>query len=253
MIFLFTSLMMSFSSLAQNNGSYSGEYFTDQSGNSYKTVKIGNQIWMAENLRTNRYKNGEEIEFRSEVRTITFDPIFVALRNGQFLYSWEAVNNRRGIAPQGWHVPTPSDWEELISNCRNNADLKSTTGWPVAEFGGYATTITCPNCKNWNSEYKRKVACHVCKDTRSINGPYEKKTSEIRNGNDKFRFNAKYLGVYISGEYFNFHLFWTSLLDTNPEHCGIECGNTFMFDLDNFLVTYNKHSDYLLPVRLVKD
>ena len=236
---------------SQNNPGYNGEYFTDQSGNSYKTVKIGNRVWMAENLKTTRYVNGDEIKFETKVSWYIGEPILVALYSGQFLYSWEAINDNRGIAPKGWHVPTPSEWEELISYCRNNADLKSTSGWPVAEYGGYYSIISCPNCKNWNSEYKRKVACNVCKDTRKIRGPYVKKTSEIRNGNNRLGFNVKNLGVYHKGEFDRDNIFWTSVLNT--ENCGSVCGNVFMFDLHILRVTYNLHHEYLLPIRLVKD
>ena len=162
-IFVFALVYLNFytNNCFSQNKSTNTEYLTDQAGNSYKTVRIGNHVWMAENLKTNRYANGDEIKFENKVSWYIGDPIFVVLKNGQYLYSWEAIKDNRGIAPQGWHVPTPSEWQELISYCRNNADLKSTTGWPSAEYGGYYSTITCPNCRNWNSEYKRKVACNV--------------------------------------------------------------------------------------------
>jgi uncharacterized protein (TIGR02145 family) len=248
LVFYFTIFIIPKISQAQINvGS-----FTDQSGNSYKTVKIGNQIWMAENLRTTRYSNGENIEFGKASWYID-DPMYISLTNGQYLYSWEAIKDGRGIAPQGWHVPSKSEWEVLYSYCRSNADLKSKTGWPIAEYGGYYKTVTCPNCSNWNSEYRRKVACHVCKDNRTIQGSYVNKTTEATNGNDRFGFNIKNLGIYEEGKYVNSNVFWTSELDTNPQHCGSVCGNAFMFDVSFFYVTYRKHHENLLPVRLIKD
>jgi uncharacterized protein (TIGR02145 family) len=100
------------------------------SGNAYKTVKIGTHIWMAENFKTTHFANGDLIQKSAEnVGWYVNKPIFVELSNGQYLYSWEAIIDSRGIAPSGWHVPSPSEWEELISYCSSSSDIKSITGW----------------------------------------------------------------------------------------------------------------------------
>lgn len=95
----------------------------DQEGNEYKTVKIGQQVWMAENLRTSVYRNGDRIRKLDGKREW--------LNQGQKgawcyynnnaghnkvygkLYNFYAVEDPRGIAPAGWHVPDYSDIVEL--------------------------------------------------------------------------------------------------------------------------------------------
>jgi uncharacterized protein (TIGR02145 family) len=98
--------------------------FTDVEGTIYKTVKIGNQIWMAENLNVSHYSNGDlipQIESKSEWANLTIgawcyynnDP-----ENGAIygkLYNWYAVNDTRGLAPAGWHIPSDEDWQTLTN------------------------------------------------------------------------------------------------------------------------------------------
>jgi uncharacterized protein (TIGR02145 family) len=94
----------------------------DQDSNTYKTVKIGNQVWMAENLRTTKYSDGTPIP------NITDDKTFHYLNTGAccnynnetangetygHLYNWFAVSSSHKIAPEGWHVPTEKDWATL--------------------------------------------------------------------------------------------------------------------------------------------
>lgn len=94
----------------------------DIDSNIYRTVKIGDQWWMAENLRVTRYSNGDDIE-------LGHNPIaWGGLTNGAYafpednweyqytyglLYNWFAASDSRGIAPEGWHVPTSDDWLQL--------------------------------------------------------------------------------------------------------------------------------------------
>jgi uncharacterized protein (TIGR02145 family) len=97
---------------------------TDQDGNTYKTVVIGTQIWMAENLKTTRYRNGDFIP------TITNNAQWIGLTTGAYswynndinyksiygaLYNWFAINDSRNIAPDGWHVPNENEWDTLIT------------------------------------------------------------------------------------------------------------------------------------------
>ncbi len=103
------------------------EYGTtsDIEGNIYKTIQIGDQIWMAENLRTTKYKNGEGIAttFSNELWGTTDVGLYCNYNNTENLdsiatygrlYNWYAVNNENGLAPEGWKVPSVSDWNTLI-------------------------------------------------------------------------------------------------------------------------------------------
>ncbi len=106
---------------------------TDIEGNVYRTVIIGNQEWMAENLRVTRYNNEEAIptDLSDEDWTTTtegayaiFDhnhedadgidsPETMAEGYGK-LYNWYAVDDVRGLCPEGWIVPSGDDWTQLV-------------------------------------------------------------------------------------------------------------------------------------------
>ena len=96
---------------------------TDIDGNIYKTVKIGDQCWMAENLKVTHFRNGDAIP------NVTDNNIWINLTSGALcnysndeayvstygrLYNWYAIQDSRNIAPNGWHVPSDSEWQTLI-------------------------------------------------------------------------------------------------------------------------------------------
>ena len=101
--------------------------FTDtRDGAVYKTIKIGTQTWMVENLRTTKFRNGEQIP------EITDNSTWQNLTTGAYcnykntkdtsfiytygrLYNWFAVADSRNIAPEGWHVPSDADWAILVN------------------------------------------------------------------------------------------------------------------------------------------
>ncbi len=97
---------------------------TDIDGNQYRTVKIGGEIWMAENLRTTRYNDGEPIP------NITSAGEWVSLTEGAYcwydndkeqwsgygaLYNWYAVETGK-LCPDGWRVPSAEEWSGLIES-----------------------------------------------------------------------------------------------------------------------------------------
>ena len=110
---------------------------TDVDGNTYKTIKIGEQIWMAENLRTTHYRGGEKepIENGNQVaynwttaNTGAYCDYDNNTKNAKFyghLYNWYAVTNPKEIAPKGWHVPTQLEFEALYTYLANNNTLNS--------------------------------------------------------------------------------------------------------------------------------
>jgi len=97
---------------------------TDIEGNVYKTITIGNQEWMAENLRTTRYNDGAPIEYPGadnaawesntagayawHDNTIDNKAVYGAL------YNWPAVTCPNGLCPSGWHVPGDAEWQQLV-------------------------------------------------------------------------------------------------------------------------------------------
>ena len=95
---------------------------TDIDGNVYHTIKIGTQTWTVENLKVKHYRNGDSIP------NVTVDMQWEYLITGAYsiydndsnnlatygrLYNWYAVNDSRGLAPAGWHIPTKTEWETL--------------------------------------------------------------------------------------------------------------------------------------------
>jgi uncharacterized protein (TIGR02145 family) len=120
----------------------------DIDGNSYRTIKIGTQTWMAENLRTTKYRNGDPIPLVStnsawvSLNTDAYcnyentsDDIKIATMGR--LYNWFAITDSRNIAPAGWHVATDAEWSSLT----NFLGTESNAGGKLKERGN----------KHWNS------------------------------------------------------------------------------------------------------
>ncbi len=115
-------------------------YMAGNDGKQYKTLLIGNQEWMAENLRETKYRNGDEIPevFNDdEWKTITAGARCSNIDNESyteiygFLYNWHALTDKRDIAPEGWRVPTDDDWKKLemhLGMSRRLADQESFRG-----------------------------------------------------------------------------------------------------------------------------
>jgi uncharacterized protein (TIGR02145 family) len=94
----------------------------DQDGNSYKTIVIGNQTWMAENLKSSTYVNGDVINNvtdHTQWANLTTGACSYYNNNYQNecpygkLYNWYAVSDTRKICPAGWHVPSDVEWTVL--------------------------------------------------------------------------------------------------------------------------------------------
>jgi len=120
--------------------------------NIYKTVKIGEQLWMSENLKVEYYRNGDAIlkvtdniewsnlntgalcEFNNDINNVA--------TYGR-LYNWYAINDSRKIAPEGWHIPTVAEWESLEEYLGGNCETAvggimkepGTTHWDSLNIG----------------------------------------------------------------------------------------------------------------------
>ncbi len=96
----------------------------DQDSNTYKTVKIGTQVWMAENLKTTKYTDGtsipnviakDEFHVLSSGAYCDYDNETANGETYGHLYNWYAVSSSHKIAPDGWRVPTENDWAILVN------------------------------------------------------------------------------------------------------------------------------------------
>lgn len=86
---------------------------TDIDGNIYKTVKIGTRVWMAENLKTTKYADNQVIS-PSDVLVYNNSLDTDTLNTYGRLYTNTAVTSGFGLCPDGWHIPTMLEWEELF-------------------------------------------------------------------------------------------------------------------------------------------
>ena len=96
------------------------------------SVKIGSQVWMKENLNVERFRNGDvipEVKDESEWKKAgkNKQPAWCYYdnnpANGKIygkLYNWYAVNDPRGLAPEGWHIPSDQDWTALTDYLGGN-------------------------------------------------------------------------------------------------------------------------------------
>jgi len=154
--------------ILEDNLISSGTYkLADIEDNQYDVVKIGNHVWMKENLKTTKYNDGTAIP------NITDNTSWAALTTGAYcdynnspansatygrLYNWFTVDNNaatkevsnggKNVCPTGWHVPTDSEWTTLTDYLTNSGygyegsgsdiakSLASTSGWNAAGSAG---------------------------------------------------------------------------------------------------------------------
>lgn len=132
---------------------------SDIDGNSYPTVLIGTQCWTQTNLKVTKYNDGTAIPLDA---TGGSDGItggqdwstrntgaYTILQNESstgtnatnfgFLYNWQAATDSKKLCPEGWHVPTATDWDALISEVGGTAvagrKLKSRADHPLTSRG----------------------------------------------------------------------------------------------------------------------
>lgn len=168
---------------------------------SYKSVEIGAQTWMTENLNVSTFRNGDpipEAKTNEEWKRAgeNKQPAWCYYENDPKngvkygkLYNWYAVNDSRGLAPVGYHVPSDAEWTKLTDflggKGGEGTKMKSKSGWNSHTTGG---SKTCPNCVNWNAEYRsNKRGCDVCQDTHSVPAP---KVTNSGNGTNTSGFSG---------------------------------------------------------------
>lgn len=136
MCLLALGLLFLFTQCEKNRlqGSYYEDGFCgkmrDYDGNEYDMLRLGKQVWMAQNLRTTHYANGTSIPLGNSTSTTTayrYSPnnnSNIVSKYG-YLYNWKAVMGNssssssnpsyvQGICPDGWHVPSVAEWDQLV-------------------------------------------------------------------------------------------------------------------------------------------
>jgi uncharacterized protein (TIGR02145 family) len=148
LITLSTSLWSQLPSYLNPNLNYGS--VTDIDGNTYATIAIGTQVWMAENLRTSKYRNGDQVQFREgrfynsgtyiyhswlDINSgfyTNYNNQPTSDYNGKY-YNFYAINDNRNICPNGFQVPSTNEWLELINF-----------------LGGFTPSISKLSSQNWN-------------------------------------------------------------------------------------------------------
>jgi uncharacterized protein (TIGR02145 family) len=164
-------------------------------------VTIGTQVWMTKNLNVDKFRNGDPIpEAQTQEEWLkakkNHQPAWCYADNDPAngkkygkLYNWYAVNDSRGLAPLGWHIPSEDEWKTLRDYTGGglNDDKKLKSGEIftniIIELGGYNSTkwVPCSNCSYWSQKQKDNNPCSLCKNKggKIINGKYIPKTKKV--------------------------------------------------------------------------
>jgi len=143
---------------------------TDYDGNTYNTVQIGNQVWMAENLKVTHYSAGTAIQLvenNSAWDALDYtDKAYCYYNNNSSigdtsgaLYNWAAAMNGasssdanpsgvQGVCPDGWHVPSDAEWKELEVYLGMSQAEADGEGWRGTNEGGMLKEI---GTSHWNN------------------------------------------------------------------------------------------------------
>ncbi|MFO7844525.1 MAG: fibrobacter succinogenes major paralogous domain-containing protein [Bacteroidales bacterium] len=188
---------------------------TDIDGNEYKTVYINGKEWMAEDLRTTKYNDGTDISTglsdedwgNAEQGAYAIYPYDLEEANGidsdsemidayGLLYNWHAVDSEKGLAPEGWRVPTLEEWEELEEYIENN-------------YGDITVATALKSCRQVNSPLGGNCAT----------SEHPRWDEDEDHGTDKFGFSALPAGDRAHyGDFFNLGHMWTAWSATPEEN-----------------------------------
>jgi len=116
---------------------------SSENGYAGKEVTIGEQIWMTENLNVNKFRNGDPIPQAKTAEEWkkageNKQPAWCYYNNDPAngakygkLYNWHAVSDPRGLAPEGWRIPSDAEWYRLTEYLGDEAGIKMKTkeGW----------------------------------------------------------------------------------------------------------------------------
>ena len=179
----------------------------DVDGNVYPTVIIGDQEWMAENLRVSRYNNLEPIltDLDNTEWEETMQGAYSVYSNFEEevetygkLYNWYAVDDERGLCPAGWRVASNEDWTELV-------DYVVEQGFVHHAHQANSVANALKSCRQVDSPFGDD--CDTSEHPRWA-------SDEVHNGFDEFGFSALPGGTRLrTGTYRNvggIGFWWTS-------------------------------------------
>ena len=164
----------------------------DYDGNLYKTVKIGNQVWMAENLHVSHFRNGEPIleaktDKEWEKAGIEGKPAWCYYdndpNNGKKygkLYNWYAIDDTRSLAPEGWHVSNDNELKILEGTVDNKYPIGNPF-WNNTGYRGFDAGLNLKSIIGWIED-------------GNGSGLYDYKT--LPSGNRNIDGSFHYLGIY---------------------------------------------------------
>ena len=140
-------------------------------------LEIGAQIWSANDLNVTNYRNGDPIikaQSSPEWHTAwKAKQGAYCIYNNQTFYNWYAVNDQRGLAPQGYHIPSVSEWLELLSylgGIQLPAGVLQKSGFftkgtgsrdPLTGFNGYEKWSCWWSSEAYNSEKAYKCITYI--------------------------------------------------------------------------------------------
>jgi uncharacterized protein (TIGR02145 family) len=138
---------------------------TDVDGKVYKTVKIGKQWWMAEDLQVKHFRNGDSIQHIANLaNSFKFDSAtWVSTQAGAYadgevfgmLYNGHAVTDTRNIAPEGWHIPTDDEWKQLEKQLGMDAKSADSIAWRGKSEGNKLRVQSMGEGKNFVTGWKK--------------------------------------------------------------------------------------------------
>ncbi len=186
---------------------------TSQGQNNPETVTIGTQVWMKENLNVSTFRNGDtlpeaktEKEWKEggENKTPAWCYYNNKTENGEKygkLYNWYAVKDRRGLAPQGYHLPGDAEWTTLTKFLGGEeaagTKMKSSVGWEKNDNGtntsgftglpgGYryydGTFFSIGSNGSWWSSTKSRAKIAWYRNMVSSSGDINRRNTSKRNG-----------------------------------------------------------------------
>lgn len=221
---------------------------SDVDGNIYNTIIIGNQIWMAENLKTTHFKDTTDIILSPDytVWSTLTTPAFCWINNDWAaygntygaLYNWYAVNSQK-LAPEGWHVPTFTEWVTMENYLISNGYNYDETSWGNNET---------------NNKIAKSLGAIIYWDTSYVTGsvgnvdfPGKRNASGFSALPGSFRDENGYFGTS-SASIARGGFWWTS-----SQHSTVNAYNLNMYYNESIFPASNANKRSGLSVRCVRD